>query len=67
MFEEQKVEIRAASLDDLSLIILSLKDLGDDFKTQGDNHEFELMVDHEKLLAGIHLYKENINDITNED
>ncbi len=66
MFEEQKVEIRASSLDDLSLIIFSLKDMGEEFRSSGDNHTFDLMVDHEKLLVGIHLYKEDY-DTTTED
>ena len=58
MFEEQIIQIRASSLDDLHEILIQLKEAGKDFASQDETHKFDLMVDHEQLMVGVHLYKD---------
>lgn len=66
MFEEQEIKVRAKDLENLSAIIINLKEIGVEFAELNENHRYELTANHSEFMAMLHLYKEE-DDITDED
>lgn len=67
MFTDQKIDILADSLENLTKIVIALKSAGIDYKEDGEDNEYMLAVNHDELKARLHLFKINTeNDITTE-
>jgi hypothetical protein len=67
MFEEQELKIRAKDLENFSHILIELKDMGEQFKEIDEDHEYDLVADHNNITAMLHLYKLSNYDNTEQD